>query len=64
MAVFLAMFAAQVIGSAYNIAYNLVHISPLLTGEQEAAFQKAIQGYNFTAIRSWWACGAGPSFPC
>ena len=43
------MFVAQAIGSIFNIKYNLVHISPLLTGDQEKAFTKSIGIFNALA---------------
>ncbi|MEM7601877.1 MAG: adenylate/guanylate cyclase domain-containing protein [Verrucomicrobiota bacterium] len=49
VAVFLTMFAAQAIGSLFNIGYNLSHISPLLTAPQREAFERSIQLYNATA---------------
>lgn len=43
------MFAAQAVGSAFNIAYNLTHLSPLLTEGQGARLARAIQLYNAVA---------------
>jgi len=56
--VFLAMFAAQAAGSAFNIAYNLAHLPPLLTSGQEERLAAAIQIYNFAAyplLAAVWA---------
>lgn len=47
--VFLLMFLAQAIGSAFNITYNLIHIPPLLTPDQEAAFRSSIAIFNAIA---------------
>ena len=47
--IFLTMLLAQAIGSVFNITYNLVHISPLLTEAQAASFAAAIARYNLTA---------------
>lgn len=44
--VFFAMFFAQGVGSAFNIAYNLTHIAPLLTKRQLEVFEKTIEVYN------------------
>lgn len=43
------MFLAQAIGSAFNITYNLIHIPPLLTPDQEAAFKSSIAIFNAIA---------------
>ncbi len=43
------MFAAQAVGSVFNITYNLVHISPLLSDPQRASFQSSINIYNAAA---------------
>jgi adenylate cyclase len=43
------MFLAQAIGSVFNIVYNLLHIPPLLTEAQEAAFKSSIAVYNAIA---------------
>ncbi|MDF1825969.1 MAG: adenylate/guanylate cyclase domain-containing protein [Verrucomicrobiales bacterium] len=47
--IFFAMFAAQAVGSAFNIKYNVVQISPLLTGAQQVSFHEAINLYNMIA---------------
>lgn len=52
------MFVAQVVGSTYNISYNLVLITPLLTELQEAAFTGTIQVYNLAVypfLAGLWA---------
>ncbi len=49
LGVFLLMFLAQAIGSLFNIAYNLLHIPPLLTEAQQAAFKSSIAVYNAVA---------------
>ena len=41
-----APLLAQIIGSAFNISYNLIHTEPLLTEAQHAAFAHAIVVYN------------------
>ena len=38
----------QLIGSAFNIWYNLLHIEPLLSPQQHARFQTAILWANLT----------------
>lgn len=43
------MFLAQAIGSVFNITYNLLHIPPLLTPSQDAAFKASIALYNVIA---------------
>lgn len=47
--IFVAMFVAQAVGSIFNIKYNLVHISPLLSEAQSAAFQRSINIFNALA---------------
>lgn len=47
--VFLLMFLAQAIGSVFNITYNLQHIPPLLTPDQNAAFKASIAFFNAIA---------------
>jgi adenylate cyclase len=42
----LALLGAQLIGSAFNIWYNLSHIRPLLDAEQMAAFVSGISYFN------------------
>lgn len=48
---------AQLVGSAFNIWYNLIHIEPLLTPVQNAAFVRSIQIYNLAvypvAVAVW-----------
>ena len=46
--VFFAMFLAQGIGSAFNISYNLNHVTPLLSPAQVEVFEKTISIYNLT----------------
>lgn len=43
------MFLAQAIGSVFNITYNLLHIPPLLTASQQAAFKSSIAVFNAIA---------------
>lgn len=43
------MFIAQAIGSVFNISYNLLHIPPLLTASQQAAFKNSIAVFNMIA---------------
>lgn len=43
------MFVAQAVGSVFNITYNLVHISPLLSEAQKGSFQQSINLYNLIA---------------
>src|SRR5438067_1175064 len=40
---------AQLLGSTFNIWYNIVHVQPLLTPEQLARFFRAINCYNLIA---------------
>lgn len=47
--IFFAMFAAQAVGSAFNIKYNVVQITPLLTNSQQSNFHEAINHYNLIA---------------
>ncbi len=47
--IFVAMFVAQAVGSIFNITYNTVHITPLLTENQAVVFQKTINLYNVAA---------------
>jgi len=42
----LAPILASMIGSAFNIWYNLTHVQPLLSAWQNALFQNAIGRYN------------------
>ena len=52
-----AFLVAQLIGSAFNIWYNLSHIKPLLTAEQYTVFIRTILVYNLvvypTGIFLW-----------
>ena len=41
--------AAQIVGSAFNIWYNLLHVCPLLNKEQTAALEQSIAAYNLVA---------------
>lgn len=41
-----APFAAAVLGSLFNIWYNVTQVDPLLTGEQRSMFSQAIMLYN------------------
>lgn len=43
------MFLAQAIGSVFNITYNLIHIPPLLTPDQNEAFKTSIAVFNAIA---------------
>ncbi|MGJ8643148.1 MAG: adenylate/guanylate cyclase domain-containing protein [Luteolibacter sp.] len=55
--IFGAMFVAQAVGSIFNITYNMVHITPLLSENQAACFHKSIQLYNiiaYPALVFWW----------
>ncbi len=45
----LALLSAQLIGSAFNIWYNLSHLHPLLSDEQRAGFTRGIFFYNSIA---------------
>ena len=62
---FVASLAAQLIGSAFNIWYNLTHIVPLLTDAQAEAFARAINIFNLSvyppALGLWffvlWSLG-------
>ena len=47
--VFAVGIAAQLVGSVFNIWYNLSHIEPLLTPAQHRRFIDAIQVYNLAA---------------
>ena len=47
--VFAVGIAAQLVGSIFNIWYNLSHIEPLLTPAQHRRFVAAIMVYNLTA---------------
>lgn len=47
--VFLLMFLAQAVGSVFNITYNLQHIPPLLTPDQDTAFKTSIALFNASA---------------
>jgi len=44
----LSLAPSQLIGSAFNIWYNLSHIQPLLTPTQHQVFQEAIGVFNLT----------------
>ncbi len=43
----LLALGSQVVGSLFNIVYNLLHIQPLLSPPQQVAFIKAVQQINF-----------------
>lgn len=56
--VFLLMFVAQCIGSIFNIQYNLTHLTPLFSEDQQARFGRAIGYYNAIAypiLVLYWA---------
>ena len=57
--VFASMFAAQAIGSAFNIWYNLTHIVPLLkTSAERNTFETSITWFNlvvYPPLVLWWA---------
>lgn len=59
VAVFVLMFVAQAIGSVFNIQYNITHLTPLLTENQNLAFAKGISLYNVIAypiLVLLWGC--------
>ena len=48
---------AALVGSVFNIWYNVSQVEPLLTAEQNVAFHKAILLYNIVAyppLIAWW----------
>ncbi len=58
LAIFGLMFLAQAVGSVFNIVYNLLHIPPLLTEAQQAAFKSSIAFYNafaYPPLLALWA---------
>ncbi len=63
-----ALLVPNLIGSAVNIGYNLIHIQPLLTADQERAFSRTILVYNVAvypvAVYVWLWCvlSLRPSF--
>ena len=42
------VLATQLVGSLFNIWYNLTHIRPLLNDAQATHFEKAIRLFNLT----------------
>ena len=46
--VFLSMTVSQLVGSAFNIAYNIFHLEPLLSKEQVEQFEKWVAIYNLS----------------
>ncbi|MEM6915068.1 MAG: adenylate/guanylate cyclase domain-containing protein [Verrucomicrobiota bacterium] len=54
------MFIAQGSGSLFNIPYNLIHLSPLLSDNQADQLAKGIQYYNLAAypplVLLWAVC--------
>lgn len=46
LAISVVFFAPQVVGSLFNIWYNLIHIEPLLTEQQHALFARSIFWVN------------------
>ncbi|MBI1348932.1 HAMP domain-containing protein [bacterium] len=46
IAISVVFFVAQLVGSAFNIWYNLIHIEPLLTEGQNALFARSIFWVN------------------
>ena len=45
----IAPLGATVLGSLFNVWYNVSQIDPLLTGEQRELFSRAIMSYNVIA---------------
>jgi adenylate cyclase len=60
-------FVPQLIGSAFNIWYNVTHVEPLLSASQRAVFLQTITAYNLVvypaALAVWLWVILGLRFP-
>ena len=54
LSVLLAPLIPQVIGSLFNIIYNLMMILPLLEPPKVDAFQRTVLVYNLGVYPEWW----------
>jgi adenylate cyclase len=53
------LLVAQILGSAFNIYYNLIHVRPLLSPLAIEHFAATIRVYNsivYPGITVWWVC--------
>ena len=46
---------AQLVGSGFNIAYNLWHVQPLISGQQQVHLIRAIMVFNVIVYPTWYS---------